>query len=136
MRPFYIVIEKILGEGETLQRFPGISGTTGYEWMNVLTHLLIDPKGLDALDGARRRQRWRRHSFRFYPTVDGSLNAKEPGPTAPVPYMREEVGAESAGAGVRPLRGRHSRPGRVDCAAAGRTGHFVRLSLTKRPLTA
>jgi (1->4)-alpha-D-glucan 1-alpha-D-glucosylmutase len=49
-RPFYVVIEKILGEGEALQRFPGVSGTTGYEWMNVLTHLLIDPKGLDALD--------------------------------------------------------------------------------------
>ncbi len=49
-KPFYVVIEKILGEDEKLQRFPGISGTTGYEWMNVLTHLLIDPKGLDSLD--------------------------------------------------------------------------------------
>jgi (1->4)-alpha-D-glucan 1-alpha-D-glucosylmutase len=49
-KPFYIVIEKILGEGEKLQRFPGVSGTTGYEWMNVLTHLLIDPNGLDTLD--------------------------------------------------------------------------------------
>jgi len=48
--PLYVVIEKILGEDEKLQRFPGISGTTGYEWMNVLTHLLIDPKGLDSLD--------------------------------------------------------------------------------------
>ena len=49
------MIEKILGEGETLQRFPGVSGTTGYEWMNVLTHLLIDPKGLDALDEVWRQ---------------------------------------------------------------------------------
>jgi (1->4)-alpha-D-glucan 1-alpha-D-glucosylmutase len=54
-RPFYVVIEKILGEGEKLQRFPGISGTTGYEWMNVLTHLLIDPKGLDSLDEVWRQ---------------------------------------------------------------------------------
>src|ERR1700730_13258995 len=54
-RPFYIVIEKILGEGEALQRFPGVSGTTGYEWMNVLTHLLIDPRGLDALDEVWRQ---------------------------------------------------------------------------------
>jgi (1->4)-alpha-D-glucan 1-alpha-D-glucosylmutase len=54
-RPFYIVIEKILGEGEALQRFPGVSGTTGYEWMNVLTHLLVDPKGLDALDEVWRQ---------------------------------------------------------------------------------
>jgi len=49
-KPLYIVVEKILGEGEKLQRFPGVHGTTGYEWMNVLTHLLIDPKGLDPLD--------------------------------------------------------------------------------------
>ncbi len=54
-RPFYIVIEKILGEGEALQRFPGVSGTTGYEWMNVLTHLLIDPKGLDSFDEVWRQ---------------------------------------------------------------------------------
>jgi (1->4)-alpha-D-glucan 1-alpha-D-glucosylmutase len=54
-RPFYTVIEKILGKGEQLQRFPGVSGTTGYEWMNVLTHLLIDPKGLDALDEVWRQ---------------------------------------------------------------------------------
>src|ERR1700761_4922533 len=54
-RPFYIVIEKILGDGEALQRFIGVSGTTGYEWMNVLTHLLIDPKGLDALDEVWRQ---------------------------------------------------------------------------------
>ncbi|HWL19023.1 MAG TPA: malto-oligosyltrehalose synthase, partial [Bradyrhizobium sp.] len=25
-------------------------GTTGYEWMNVITHLLVDSKGLDSLD--------------------------------------------------------------------------------------
>src|SRR6201994_1993578 len=54
-RPFYVVIEKILGENEKLQRFPGVQGTTGYEWMNVLTHLLIDPKGLDALDEVWRQ---------------------------------------------------------------------------------
>jgi (1->4)-alpha-D-glucan 1-alpha-D-glucosylmutase len=54
-KPFYIVVEKILGEHEKLQRFPGVSGTTGYEWMNVLTHLLIDPKGLDTLDEVWRQ---------------------------------------------------------------------------------
>ncbi len=54
-RPFYVVIEKILGENEKLQRFPGVYGTTGYEWMNVLTHLLIDPKGLDTLDEVWRQ---------------------------------------------------------------------------------
>jgi (1->4)-alpha-D-glucan 1-alpha-D-glucosylmutase len=48
--PFYIVIEKILGEGEELRRFAGVYGTTGYEWMNVIAHLLLDPAGLDPLD--------------------------------------------------------------------------------------
>src|ERR1700761_4753941 len=48
--PFYIVIEKILGEGERLQSFAGVHGTTGYEWMNTIAHVLIDGKGLDPLD--------------------------------------------------------------------------------------
>jgi (1->4)-alpha-D-glucan 1-alpha-D-glucosylmutase len=54
-KPFYVVIEKILGENEKLQHFPGVYGTTGYEWMNVLTHLLVDPKGLDTLDEVWRQ---------------------------------------------------------------------------------
>ena len=49
-KPFYIVVEKILGEGEKLQNFAGVHGTTGYEWMNVIAHVLIDAKGLDPLD--------------------------------------------------------------------------------------
>jgi (1->4)-alpha-D-glucan 1-alpha-D-glucosylmutase len=48
--PFYMVIEKILGERETLPAFSGVYGTTGYEWMNVITQVLIDGSGLDALD--------------------------------------------------------------------------------------
>ena len=43
--PFYLVIEKILGEDEKLHAFSGVHGTTGYEWMNVIT------------PGAGRRQR-------------------------------------------------------------------------------
>jgi (1->4)-alpha-D-glucan 1-alpha-D-glucosylmutase len=49
-KPFYVVVEKILGEGEKLAGFAGVHGTTGYEWMNVITHLLVDPKGLDSFD--------------------------------------------------------------------------------------
>ena len=33
--PFYVVIEKILGEHEKLPSFAGVHGTTGYEWMNA-----------------------------------------------------------------------------------------------------
>jgi (1->4)-alpha-D-glucan 1-alpha-D-glucosylmutase len=48
--PFYVIVEKILGEDEKLHAFSGVHGTTGYEWMNVITDLLIEPRGLDALD--------------------------------------------------------------------------------------
>jgi (1->4)-alpha-D-glucan 1-alpha-D-glucosylmutase len=52
--PVYVVVEKILGEGESLPRFPGVSGTTGYEWLNVISRLFLDPRGLDSLDQAWR----------------------------------------------------------------------------------
>lgn len=48
-KPFYLVIEKILGEDETLPKFSGVHGTTGYEWMNVITQVLVDGDGLDPL---------------------------------------------------------------------------------------
>ncbi len=49
-QPFYMVIEKILGENESLHRFAGVQGTTGYEWLNVISRVLVDGKGLEALD--------------------------------------------------------------------------------------
>jgi len=49
-QPFYMVIEKILGEGEKLPAFSGVHGTTGYEWMNTITQLLVDGNGLESLD--------------------------------------------------------------------------------------
>lgn len=53
--PFYVVIEKIVCEAEELPRFAGVHGTTGYEWMNVITQVLIDGKGLDPLDEVWRQ---------------------------------------------------------------------------------
>jgi (1->4)-alpha-D-glucan 1-alpha-D-glucosylmutase len=47
---FYVVIEKILGEQEKLPSFSGVHGTTGYEWMNAITQVLIDGSGLEPLD--------------------------------------------------------------------------------------
>lgn len=58
-KPFYTVIEKILCEHERLPHFAGVQGTTGYEWMNVITHVLVDARGLDALD-----ETWRQISNR------------------------------------------------------------------------
>jgi (1->4)-alpha-D-glucan 1-alpha-D-glucosylmutase len=49
-QPFYMVIEKILGEHEQLHRFAGVQGTTGYEWLNVILQVLVDGKGLEPLD--------------------------------------------------------------------------------------
>src|SRR5437868_14277844 len=37
VRPFYMVIEKILGQHEKLPAFSGVHGTTGYEWLNAIT---------------------------------------------------------------------------------------------------
>lgn len=53
--PFYLVIEKILGDHEPLQRFAGVHGTTGYEWLNTITQVLLDGGGLDALDEVWRQ---------------------------------------------------------------------------------
>ncbi|WP_375411676.1 malto-oligosyltrehalose synthase [uncultured Bradyrhizobium sp.] len=52
---FYMVVEKILGENERMHGFAGVHGTTGYEWLNVITHALVDGKGLDALDETWRQ---------------------------------------------------------------------------------
>jgi (1->4)-alpha-D-glucan 1-alpha-D-glucosylmutase len=49
-KPFYMVIEKILGEDEKLPAFSGVHGTTGYEWMNTITQALVDGNGLEPLD--------------------------------------------------------------------------------------
>ncbi|WFU15726.1 malto-oligosyltrehalose synthase [Bradyrhizobium sp. CB3481] len=55
VRPFYVVIEKILGEHEKLPSFAGVHGTTGYEWMNTITHVLTDGRGLEPLDEVWRQ---------------------------------------------------------------------------------
>jgi (1->4)-alpha-D-glucan 1-alpha-D-glucosylmutase len=52
--PFPILVEKILGEGEPLPPFPGVTGTTGYEWLNVISQVLLDARGLPTLDAVWR----------------------------------------------------------------------------------
>jgi (1->4)-alpha-D-glucan 1-alpha-D-glucosylmutase len=54
-RPFYVVIEKILGEHEKLRALSGVDGTTGYEWLNVITQALVDGNGLGPLDEVWRQ---------------------------------------------------------------------------------
>ena len=54
-KPFYMVVEKILGEHEKLHPFTGVHGTTGYEWLNAITKVLVDGNGLDPLDEVWRQ---------------------------------------------------------------------------------
>jgi (1->4)-alpha-D-glucan 1-alpha-D-glucosylmutase len=49
-RRLYVVVEKVLADGERLPEFPGIVGTTGYEWLNAISRVLLDERGQDALD--------------------------------------------------------------------------------------
>jgi len=53
--PFYLVMEKILGKGEILPKFSGVHGTTGYEWLNLISRTLLDEKGLNTLDETWRQ---------------------------------------------------------------------------------
>ena len=52
--PFYVIVEKILAEGEPLPALPGVAGTTGYEWLNVISHVLADARGLAPLEATWR----------------------------------------------------------------------------------
>jgi (1->4)-alpha-D-glucan 1-alpha-D-glucosylmutase len=47
---FYVVAEKILADRERLPRFAGVHGTTGYEWLNVISRVLLSGRGLRKLE--------------------------------------------------------------------------------------
>ncbi|PAP74992.1 malto-oligosyltrehalose synthase [Rubrivirga marina] len=51
----HVWVEKILAHGETLPEGWATEGTTGYEFMNDVAHLVLRPDGLDALDRVWRR---------------------------------------------------------------------------------
>ncbi|MBV8857291.1 MAG: malto-oligosyltrehalose synthase, partial [Acidobacteria bacterium] len=48
-RPFYVVVEKILGHDELLRREWPVQGTTGYEFVNLLNGLFVDAANGQAL---------------------------------------------------------------------------------------
>jgi (1->4)-alpha-D-glucan 1-alpha-D-glucosylmutase len=50
----YVVIEKIVEDGEELPPFTGVAGTTGYEWLNLMSRVLVDEPGRVALDATWR----------------------------------------------------------------------------------
>ena len=53
--PVYVVVEKILGRGEALPPAWQTCGTTGYDFLNAVNGLLIDPSGLQELEAIYAR---------------------------------------------------------------------------------
>jgi (1->4)-alpha-D-glucan 1-alpha-D-glucosylmutase len=43
-RPLYVVVEKILGKGEALSESWPVHGTTGYDFLNILNGIFVDPE--------------------------------------------------------------------------------------------
>jgi len=62
-QPFFTVVEKILAHGEEMPQFSGVAGTTGYESLNAITRLLIEPRGLTELHRIGRAAARRPASF-------------------------------------------------------------------------
>ena len=53
--PFYVVVEKVLMPGESLPGHWPVHGTTGYEFLNVLNGLFVDPNGAGTLERIYQR---------------------------------------------------------------------------------
>jgi (1->4)-alpha-D-glucan 1-alpha-D-glucosylmutase len=53
-RPFTVLVEKILADGEAMPAFSGVAGTTGYEWLNTISRVLVDQAGRKKLDALWR----------------------------------------------------------------------------------
>ena len=51
-RPLFLIVEKILGAGETLPSDWPVYGTTGYDFMNVLNGLFVDGANAQRIDEA------------------------------------------------------------------------------------
>jgi (1->4)-alpha-D-glucan 1-alpha-D-glucosylmutase len=54
-KSFYIVVEKILARHERLRTDWPIAGTTGYDFINLVNGLFVDPEGKPAIDRTYRR---------------------------------------------------------------------------------
>jgi len=62
-RPFFIVVEKILSGDEGLLESWPVAGTTGYEFLNDLNRLFVDPRRSNAMGRLYERFTGRRASF-------------------------------------------------------------------------
>lgn len=81
----YVIVEKILGRDEPLPKDWPVAGTTGYDFLNTVNGLFIDPEGLQALEDDYRRftgcdlsyaeECWRRNKQVIYQLFAGELAA-------------------------------------------------------------
>src|SRR5215471_10589867 len=53
---FYVVVEKILGRGEPLPREWPVAGTTGYDFLNAVNGIFIQPDGLQKMQESYSRR--------------------------------------------------------------------------------
>ena len=53
---FYVVVEKILGRDEKMPAKWPVSGTTGYDFLNAVNGIFVDPGGLARLEGIYARR--------------------------------------------------------------------------------
>lgn len=53
-RPFYVLVEKILSGNEVLPRWP-VEGTTGYDFMNDVSRVLVNPRNARAMRQVHER---------------------------------------------------------------------------------
>lgn len=60
---FFVVVEKVLTPGETLRKEWPVSGTTGYDFLNLANGLFIQPEGLQALQRISSRFAGLREEF-------------------------------------------------------------------------
>ncbi len=62
-RPAYVVVEKIIAPHERLPADWPIAGTSGYDTLNLINAVFVDPAGEDPLDRFYRRYTGRQASF-------------------------------------------------------------------------
>jgi (1->4)-alpha-D-glucan 1-alpha-D-glucosylmutase len=61
--PFYVIVEKILAHHEKLREDWAVAGTTGYEFLNRLNGLFVDPEGAEPLERIYHRFVGRAQNF-------------------------------------------------------------------------
>jgi (1->4)-alpha-D-glucan 1-alpha-D-glucosylmutase len=62
-RPCYVVIEKILAPDERLRDHWAVHGTTGYDFLNLVNGLFVDPQGQDSVQECYARYTGRTQPF-------------------------------------------------------------------------